>query len=170
MAWAWLCTCLSAFMSHTEISPLYLDSLLKVKCVCVCACACVCLCVRVHVHAHMLSCILLFATTWTVACQAPLFMGFSRQEYWSGWLFPPPGDLPDLGIELAIVASKSGREKDPSRLTPVSRGHGHIRRPASPGACTFSNLDHVHLCWTELAEQTPTWSRFPGPLLCFTEI
>ena len=38
-------------------------------------------------------------TPWTVSCQALLFMGFSRQEYWSGLLFPPPGDLPDPGIE-----------------------------------------------------------------------
>ena len=36
---------------------------------------------------------------WTVACQAPLPMGFSRQEYWSGLPFPSPGDLPDPGIE-----------------------------------------------------------------------
>ena len=36
---------------------------------------------------------------WTVACQGPLSMGFSRQEYWSGLLWPPPGDLPDPGIE-----------------------------------------------------------------------
>ena len=41
----------------------------------------------------------LFATLWTVAYQAPLFMGFSRQEYWSGLQFPSPGDLPDPGIE-----------------------------------------------------------------------
>ena len=41
----------------------------------------------------------LFATPWTVACQAPLSMGFSIQEYWSGLPFPPPGDLPDPGIE-----------------------------------------------------------------------
>ena len=40
-----------------------------------------------------------FATPWTVACQAPLSTGFSRQEYWSGKPLPPPGDLPDLGIE-----------------------------------------------------------------------
>ena len=33
------------------------------------------------------------ATPWTVACQAPLFMGLSRQEYWSGLPCPPPGDL-----------------------------------------------------------------------------
>ena len=36
---------------------------------------------------------------WTVACQAPLPMGFSRQEYWSGLLFPSPGNLPNPGIE-----------------------------------------------------------------------
>ena len=47
----------------------------------------------------MLSCILFFATTGTLARQAPLSMGFSRQEYWSGLPFPPPGDLPDPGIE-----------------------------------------------------------------------
>ena len=40
-----------------------------------------------------------FATPWTVAYQAPLSMGFSRQEYWSGLPFPSPGDLPDPGIK-----------------------------------------------------------------------
>ena len=39
------------------------------------------------------------ATPWTVACQAPLSMGFSRQEYWNGLPFPSPGDLPDPGME-----------------------------------------------------------------------
>ena len=47
----------------------------------------------------------LFATPWTDARQAPLSMGFSRQEYWSGLPFPPPGDLPDPGIEPASLAS-----------------------------------------------------------------
>ena len=46
-----------------------------------------------------LSRVRLFATLWTVAHQAPLSMGFSRQEYWSGLPFPSPGDLPDPGIE-----------------------------------------------------------------------
>ena len=41
----------------------------------------------------------LFATPWTVAYQAPLSMGLSRQECWSGLPFPSPGDLPDPGIE-----------------------------------------------------------------------
>ena len=46
-----------------------------------------------------LSHVRLFATPWTVAYQAPWSMGFSRQEYWSGLLFPCPGDLPNPGIE-----------------------------------------------------------------------
>ena len=41
----------------------------------------------------------LFATPWTVACQAPLSMGFSRRDYWSGLPCSPPGDLPDPGTE-----------------------------------------------------------------------
>ena len=51
------------------------------------------LCVR----AQSLACVRLFATPWTVARQAPLSMGLSWQEYWSGFSFPPPGDLPDQG-------------------------------------------------------------------------
>ena len=46
-----------------------------------------------------LSHVLLLVTPWTVAYQASLSMGFSRQEYWSGVPFPSPGDLPDPGIE-----------------------------------------------------------------------
>ena len=47
----------------------------------------------------MLSHVRLFVTPWTVAHQAPLSMGFSRQEYWSGLPFPSPGVLSDSGIE-----------------------------------------------------------------------
>ena len=46
-----------------------------------------------------LSRVRLFATPWTVAYQAPLSVGFSRQEYWSGLPFPSPGALPNPGIE-----------------------------------------------------------------------
>ena len=45
------------------------------------------------------------ATPWTVACQAPLSLGFSRQQYWSGLPFPSPGDLPDPGIEPTFLKS-----------------------------------------------------------------
>ena len=51
-------------------------------------------CVRGH-FSH----VQLFVSLWTVACQAPLSMGFSRQEYQSGLTCPPPGDLPDPGIK-----------------------------------------------------------------------
>ena len=44
-------------------------------------------------------------TLWTAACQAPLSMGLSRQEYWSGLPCSPPGDLPDPGIEPASPTS-----------------------------------------------------------------
>ena len=54
---------------------------------------------------HMLCRVQLFGTSWTVARQAPLSMGFSRQEYWSGLPCPPPGDIPDLEIEPAPLVS-----------------------------------------------------------------
>ena len=59
-----------------------------------------------EVVAHMCVCVLchfsrvwLFATPWTIAPEAPLSMGFSRQDYWSGLAFPTPGDLPNPGIQ-----------------------------------------------------------------------
>ena len=51
------------------------------------------------------SCVQLFATLWTVDHQAPLSLGFSRQEYWSALLCPPPGDLPNKGIEPVSLMS-----------------------------------------------------------------
>ena len=49
-----------------------------------------------------------FATPWTVAHQAPLSMGFSRQEYWNGLLCPTPGDLPDPGTVAWFAALAGG--------------------------------------------------------------
>ena len=54
-------------------------------------------------HVCVLSCF--FVTLWTLACQAPLSMGFSRQEYQSGWACPPPGDLPNPGIKPISITS-----------------------------------------------------------------
>ena len=50
----------------------------------------------------------LFATLWTVACQAPLSIGFSRQECWSGVPFPSPGDLPDPGTDPLTSPALAG--------------------------------------------------------------
>ena len=57
------------------------------------------LCVNHFLHVR------LFGTLWTVACQAPLSMGFSRQEYWSGLPCPPPGDLPNPWIKPTSLKS-----------------------------------------------------------------
>ena len=48
---------------------------------------------------QVLSRVQLLATPWTVTHQAPLYMGFTSQKYWSGLPFPPPGDLPNPGIK-----------------------------------------------------------------------
>ena len=58
---------------------------------------CVCVCVHLVVSKS--------ATPWTVAQQAPLCMGFLRQEYWSGLPFPTPGDLSDPSIKPASLAN-----------------------------------------------------------------
>ena len=61
---------------------------------------CVCMLIR-------FSCVRLFATPWTVAQQAPVSMGFSKQEYWSGLPFSTPGDLPEPGIETTSLVSSA---------------------------------------------------------------
>ena len=57
------------------------------------------------VCAQSLSSIQLFTTPWTIACRTPLSVEFSRQEYWSGLLFPPPGDLSNPGIKPSSLVS-----------------------------------------------------------------
>ena len=52
----------------------------------------------------MLSCVQLFATPWTITCQALLSLELSRQEYWSGLPFPPPGNLPHSEMEPVSLA------------------------------------------------------------------
>ena len=59
----------------------------------------VCVYINTHICVLSLSHVPLFVTPRTVAHQAPLSMGFSRQEYWRGVPFPTPGDLPDPGVE-----------------------------------------------------------------------
>ena len=63
-----------------------------------CVCACVCVCARQVISDSL-------RPYGTVALQAPLSMGFSRQEYWSGLPFLPPGDLPEPGAETASLVS-----------------------------------------------------------------
>ena len=93
---------------------------------------------------------------WTVVCQAPLSMGFSRQETWSGLLFPPPGDLPNPGIKLA------------SFMSPVLAGRFFITS-ATWGAPKYLYLPQSHMLnphgddtgnW-DFGEAIRSWGRNP---------
>ena len=72
-----------------------------------------------------LSCVRLFATLWTIGHQAPLSMGFSRQEYWSRLPFPSPGDLPNSGTEPMSPALQAG-SLPLSHLGSPQEGLNHI--------------------------------------------
>ena len=74
------------------------------------------------------SCLAL-ATPWTIACQAPLSMGFSRQEYWSGLPFPSPGDLPNPGIEPGSSASQADALPSEPPGKPQHQGQWNITQP-----------------------------------------
>ena len=88
--------------------------------------------------ACMLSRVRLFATPWTVAHQAPLSMGFSRQEYCSGWPFPSPGDLSNTGTKPTSAALAGGfstaepREKPLANTSDVSNHYLPFCEKAEP--------------------------------------
>ena len=84
----------------------------------------------------MLSCFSpgqLFAASWTIVCQASLSMGFSREEYWSGLPWPPPGDLPNPEVEPR------------SLVPPASAGVSFTTRAAS----ILVQMDHSLLAMAE---------------------
>ena len=92
----------------------------------------------------------LFATPWTVAHQAPLSMGFSRQEYWSEFPFPSAGHLPNPGIELPSPVSPALQADSlPTEL---------LGKPE-----TKSTMEYLPLLWNEL----PFWRTFPIPWSVF---
>ena len=70
-----------------------------------------------------LSCVQLFATLWTMDRQAPLSMGFPRQEYWSRLPFPSPGDLLGPGIELVSPAMADGFFTNEIPAKPILNSH-----------------------------------------------
>ena len=78
------------------------------------------------VHAQLLSHVWLFVTEWTVACQAPLSMGFPRKKYWSGLPCPPPGDLSTQGSNPRLLHWQVGS-------LPLS----HLRSPFYLYPCVF---------------------------------
>ena len=100
----------------------------------------------------VLSHVWLFATLWTVAHQAPLSMGFPRQEYWSGLPFPPPGNLPDSGRTLYHWASK----KKQNNYQGFSGGSVTKILPANAGNPWFGKVPHateqLNLCTAALTK------------------
>ena len=101
---------------------------------CLCVCVCVCTC------AHAQLCLTLCDP---MDCSPPLFMGFSRQEYWNRLPFPTPGDLPDPGIELAPLASPAPA--------------GGFFTTAPPGKPLHSwSLDYKGGRWDDLAAEATT--------------
>ena len=88
----------------------------------------------------------LFVTPWTVALQAPLSMRFSRQEYWSGWPFPSPGDLPDSGIELESRALQADSllSESPGKLYSGKLYQGNYNREVR-----FMGFDKCIITWIQ---------------------
>ena len=109
------------------------------------------------VHMCVLSHVQLFTTPWTAACQAPLSMEFSRQDYYSGLLFLPPGDLPNLGIKPACPPSAlAGRFLDLEPTTVLYLSYS-LETPLSLEVCpntkTFQHPTKRNLEFTGL----PRW-------------
>ena len=103
-------------------------------------------------------------TPWTVAYQAPLSMGFSRQEYWSGLPFPSPGDLPDQGLNsglqhckqrLYLLSHQEARKLIPSLIS------NYLNPPfGSQGKSRRLNEDYI-LQTRNGEHRTDLYSRVP---------
>ena len=125
-----------------------------------------CMCVLSH-----FSRVQLFATLWTIACQASPSMGFSRQEYWSGLPWCPPGDLPDQGIEPVSLTSPALADWF---FTSRSTWEAHDLTCVCVCVCAHAHM-HAHCVWLfatpwTVAYQAPLsmkfsrqeyWSRLP---------
>ena len=112
-----------------------------------------------------LSHVWLFVTPWTVAHQAPLSMGFPRQEYWSRLPFLSPADLPHPGIEPASSALQVDS-------LPLSY-QGNPKYPPTPQFCfqkqTVSKSRKWKTPWIEFLEVKSQWSLFAHETLCSTK-
>ena len=109
------------------------------------------------------SCVQLFATLWTIAHQAPLSMGFSRQEYWSGLPFFAPGNFPDPGIEprsTALQVDSLPAEppgKPNSKTFSSVQSLSHVRLFSTPWTVTYQALLSMGFSRQEY------WSGLPFP-------
>ena len=89
------------------------------------------------------------ATPWTVTCHTPLSMGFSRQEYWSGLLCPPRGDLPDPGMESRSPALQADSLPLSHLIHSIKYVYVNPNLPVNPTLLSprlVSILCYLHLC------------------------
>ena len=125
-----------------------------------------CVCMQSH-----FSPVRLFVTPWTVARQALLFMGFSRQEYWSGLHCPPLRDLPNPGIELVSPARVGGffTTEPPLQFSSVAQSCPTLCDPmnrSTPGLPVHHQLPeftptHIHLVGDAIQPSHPLASPSP---------
>ena len=122
-------SCLNTFLS--SLMPVYLHTSIKY---------------HVHGLSHF-SRVWLFATLWTVDCQAPLSMEFFRQEYWDGLPCPPPGDLPKPGTE-PMSPTLAGRFFTTSATTKISFIENCLIECKHTHTCLYWNFKHrcSYLC------------------------
>ena len=124
-------------------------------------------CVRACVLSHF-SHVQLFETLWTVACQAPLSMRFSRQEYWSGLPCAPPEDLPDPGIKpVSYISCIAGRlyplsdlgRQNMAYAQPITSSYDQKSRDMmTAGGYTYYSLH-------DSSSMKTRW--FPSPNFCY---
>ena len=93
------------------------------------------------------SCVRLFATLWTVAHQAPLSVGFSRQECWNGLLCPSPGDLPDLGVKPASPISPA-LQADSFTTEPLGKPNKAHRKDQKDSWISLKKANKQSQIWT----------------------
>ena len=103
-------------------------------------------------HSQSLSCVQFCATPWTAALQAPLSMGFSKQEYWSGLPFPPLGIFPTQGLNLHFLYWQADS-------LPLSHLWSPKRSLCSKNYPSFSPTPSIHPCNNTREEKNPNISR-----------
>ena len=97
---------------------------------------------KVRVRMLVAQSCLTFVTPWTVGCQAPLSMGFPRQEYWSGLQFPSPGDLPDPGTEPRSALQADSSPSEPLGKPPINSVFEYARMRFSHILDCYSNSNN----------------------------
>ena len=123
-------------LSHPLLSPLLLPSVFP-ECIC-----------SIFVKEKSLSHVRLFVTPWGVAYQAPPSVGLSRQEYWSGLLFPSPGDLPNPGIEPGSPALRA--DALPSEPLNTAKHFSEVFVPILTSLLECMRVPCAPWCWYSL--------------------